>query len=61
MSSRNGLLDFITCPPQPGSLWSGQYKIPWNDPAFSRRMLIEHLSQEHDLASRCCGTIQLVK
>jgi SAM-dependent methyltransferase len=33
-------------------LWTGSYKIPWNDPAFSRRMLAEHLSQEHDLASR---------
>jgi SAM-dependent methyltransferase len=27
-------------------------KIPWNDPDFSRRMLSEHLSQEHDAASR---------
>jgi len=33
-------------------LWDGAYKIPWDDPAFSRRMLAEHLSQEHDLASR---------
>ena len=32
--------------------WQGDYKIPWNDPAFSGRMLAEHLSQEHDLASR---------
>jgi SAM-dependent methyltransferase len=32
--------------------WSGDYKIPWNEPAFSRRMLAEHLSQAHDLASR---------
>jgi SAM-dependent methyltransferase len=32
--------------------WSGNYKIPWNDPDFSRRMLREHLSQDHDLASR---------
>ena len=32
--------------------WTGSYKIPWDDPAFSRRMLAEHLSQEHDLASR---------
>ena len=28
------------------------YKIPWHEPAFSRRMLREHLSQEHDMASR---------
>ncbi|MDJ0790053.1 MAG: class I SAM-dependent methyltransferase [Myxococcota bacterium] len=27
-------------------------KIPWNEPGFSRRMLREHLSQEHDKASR---------
>jgi len=33
-------------------LWDGAYKIPWDDPDFSRRMLAEHLSQEHDLASR---------
>ena len=32
--------------------WSEGEKIPWNDPAFSRRMLNEHLSQEHDAASR---------
>ena len=34
------------------SLWQGKYKIPWDDPQFSNRMLKEHLSQEHDLASR---------
>jgi SAM-dependent methyltransferase len=33
-------------------LWSEGYKIPWHEPDFSRRMLVEHLSQEHDLASR---------
>ena len=33
-------------------IWSGAYKIPWDDPDFSRRMLKEHLSQDHDLASR---------
>jgi SAM-dependent methyltransferase len=27
-------------------------KIPWDDPAFSARMLREHLSQAHDRASR---------
>lgn len=27
-------------------------KIPWDDPAFSARMLREHLSQAHDAASR---------
>jgi SAM-dependent methyltransferase len=34
------------------SLWGGDYKIPWHDPGFSSRMLAEHLTQEHDLASR---------
>jgi len=33
-------------------IWNGAYKIPWDDPDFSRRMLNEHLSQAHDLASR---------
>jgi SAM-dependent methyltransferase len=32
--------------------WDGAYKIPWDDLDFSRRMLNEHLSQDHDLASR---------
>ena len=35
--------------PQP---WDEGDNIPWHEPAFSRRMLVEHLSQEHDLASR---------
>jgi SAM-dependent methyltransferase len=34
------------------TLWDGAYKIPWDEPDFSRRMLAEHLSQEHDFASR---------
>lgn len=33
-------------------IWQGEHKIPWNDPDFSRRMLAEHLTQEHDMASR---------
>ncbi len=33
-------------------VWRGAYKIPWQDPDFSRRMLTEHLAQTHDLASR---------
>ena len=32
--------------------WVEGEKIPWNDPDFSRRMLAEHLSQAHDMASR---------
>jgi SAM-dependent methyltransferase len=37
--------------------WSEGEKIPWNDPGFSQRMLLEHLSQEHDAASRRFETI----
>lgn len=38
--------------PSKDGLWNGAYKIPWNDKAFSRRMLKMHLSQDHDMASR---------
>ena len=38
-----------TVPPIP---WVDGAKIPWHDPAFSQRMLDEHLSQAHDAASR---------
>ena len=34
-----------------------QSKIPWDDPAFSERMLREHLDQAHDRASRRIATI----
>jgi len=37
--------------------WAEGDKIPWDDPAFSERMLKEHLSQDHDLASRRSETI----
>ena len=52
------LLDLIDrqTPPQP---WAEGEKIPWNDPAFSERMLAEHLSQAHDAASRCFAKIDL--
>lgn len=40
------------------TLWDRAYKIPWDHPDFSRRMLVEHLSQEHDLASRKRETIR---
>jgi len=45
------LLDLVfrQSPPEP---WAEGEKIPWNDPEFSQRMLREHLSQEHDAASR---------
>ncbi len=32
--------------------WSEGDNIPWHDPEFSTRMLLEHLDQSHDLASR---------
>jgi len=41
-------------PPEP---WAEGENIPWSDPAFSARMLAEHLSQEHDAASRRLETI----
>jgi SAM-dependent methyltransferase len=37
---------------QADDAWAGETKIPWHDPAFSGRMLREHLSQAHDSASR---------
>jgi len=37
--------------------WTEGDNIPWNDPDFSERMLAEHFSQEHDLASRKSATI----
>lgn len=37
--------------------WAEGEKIPWNEPAFSRRMLHEHLSQSHEAASRRLSTI----
>ena len=45
------LLDIVhrQSTPEP---WAEGEKIPWNDPAFSARMLKEHLTQEHDAASR---------
>ena len=35
--------------PQP---WVEGDHIPWDEPGFSARMLREHLSQEHNAASR---------
>lgn len=45
------LIDIIqrSIPPKP---WEEGEKIPWSDPDFSIRMLQEHLSQNHDAASR---------
>lgn len=41
-------------PPEP---WAEGENIPWDEPAFSARMLAEHLSQEHDAASRRLETV----
>jgi SAM-dependent methyltransferase len=45
------LLDLIHRTPRPEA-WAEGDKIPWDDAAFSTRMLKEHLSQAHDAASR---------
>lgn len=36
----------------PPTAWAEGDNLPWNDQDFSRRMLAEHLTQEHNLASR---------
>lgn len=54
----NGLETILDHDPDAGFLWAGRYKIPWDDPEFSRRMLREHLSQDHDLASRRTGMVE---
>ncbi len=50
------LLDIIQRESRPRP-WAEGDNIPWHDPAFSARMLAEHLSQEHDHASRRAATI----
>ena len=50
------LQDIVDRDPEPAP-WSEGDNIPWDDPEFSERMLAEHLSQEHDLASRRSETI----
>ncbi|MGD9315493.1 MAG: class I SAM-dependent methyltransferase [Anaerolineae bacterium] len=45
------LLDIVNRAPEPAP-WGEGDNIPWHDPAFSQRMLKEHLTQEHDAASR---------
>lgn len=37
--------------------WEEGDNIPWHEPGFSERMLEEHLSQDHDRASRRSETI----
>lgn len=50
-------IDLILARKMPPIPWEDGDKIPWNDPGFSQRMLKEHLSQEHQLASRRFETI----
>jgi SAM-dependent methyltransferase len=38
--------------PQPAVPWRHGTNLPWDDPAFSERMLREHLDQSHGAASR---------
>jgi SAM-dependent methyltransferase len=45
------LLELVNRTPVPEP-WQEGENIPWNEPGFSQRMLNEHLSQEHDAASR---------
>ncbi|MGB2864687.1 MAG: methyltransferase domain-containing protein, partial [Sedimentisphaerales bacterium] len=58
MTLQNPLNTIINQAVDEETLWDGVYKIPWDDPDFSRRILAEHLSQEHDLASRKQEMIQ---
>jgi len=51
------LLDVVNRIPEPAP-WVEGDNIPWDDPEFSERMLAEHLSQDHDLASRRFETIE---
>jgi SAM-dependent methyltransferase len=52
----SSLLDLVR---RPATVAPWQYgeNIPWHEPGFSERMLREHLSQEHDAASRRSETI----
>jgi len=50
------LLSLVQREPRPEP-WAEGEKIPWNEPGFSARMLAEHLSQQHDAASRRAETI----
>jgi SAM-dependent methyltransferase len=56
MNDTQSLADIVVraLPPEP---WAEGDNIPWDDPAFSARMLQEHLTQAHDLASRRAAKI----
>ena len=38
--------------PQPPVPWRDGANLPWDDPAFSERMLAQHLDASHDATSR---------
>jgi hypothetical protein len=38
--------------PQPPIPWRDGVNLPWDEPAFSERMLAQHLDQSHGAASR---------
>jgi SAM-dependent methyltransferase len=40
--------------------WSGRGNLPWDDPAFSERMLREHLDESHGAASRVTAERRLI-
>jgi SAM-dependent methyltransferase len=50
-------LDLVNRAPAPIP-WSEGETIPWNEPGFSQRMLAEHLTQDHDHASRTTPKIE---
>ena len=51
MDKPSSLHDIVSRTVPPAPFREGE-NLPWDEPAFSARMLREHLSQEHDLASR---------
>jgi SAM-dependent methyltransferase len=54
-AGKGSILSFVgRSAPEP---WAEGDNIPWNEPGFSQRMLSEHLTQDHDMASRRSATI----
>lgn len=51
--------------PQPAAPWRDGQNLPWDDPAFSERMLAQHLDQSHGAASRRApeirGQVQVIR
>ncbi len=45
--------------PYPPKPWLDDGNLPWNDPAFSERMLREHLDESHGAASRTTAEREL--